>query len=95
MHLPDAAETIAGLEKTAAQVVLVATGGGTRGIAHLASTPGASSVLLEGLVPYARAAIDRLLGGPQEAYCSSRTARPRYERSSLSLPIELPGSSAP
>ena len=75
MHLPDAAATLAGLETAAAKVVLVATGGGTRAIAHLASTPGASSVVLEGLVPYARAAIDRLLGGPQEAYCSSRTAR--------------------
>jgi nicotinic acid mononucleotide adenylyltransferase len=32
-------------------------------------------VVLEGLVPYAREAIDRLLGGPQESYCSSRTAR--------------------
>ena len=75
MQLPDAAATIAGLETAAAKIVLVATGGGTRAIAHLASTPGASSVLLEGLVPYARAAIDRLLGGPQESYCSSRTAR--------------------
>jgi len=75
MHLPDAAATIAGLESAASKIVLVATGGGTRAIAHLTSTPGASSVVLEGLVPYARAAIDRLLGGPQEAYCSSRTAR--------------------
>lgn len=75
MHLPDAAATIADLETAAAKIVLVSSGGGTRAIAHLASTPGASSVVLEGLVPYARAAIDRLLGGPQESYCSSRTAR--------------------
>jgi nicotinic acid mononucleotide adenylyltransferase len=31
--------------------------------------------VLEATVPYARAAIDELLGGPQEAYCSPRTAR--------------------
>jgi nicotinic acid mononucleotide adenylyltransferase/nicotinamide mononucleotide (NMN) deamidase PncC len=55
--------------------VLVATGGGARAIAHLVGTPGASGVVVEGLVPYAREAIDRLLGGPQESYCSSRTAR--------------------
>ena len=75
MQLPDATTMIGGLENAGAKVVLVATGGGTRAIAHLVSTPGASSVVLEGLVPYAREAIDRLLGGPQEAYCSSRTAR--------------------
>jgi hypothetical protein len=32
-------------------------------------------VVLEALVPSARAAVDGLLGGPQEAYCSPRTAR--------------------
>jgi hypothetical protein len=31
--------------------------------------------VLEGLVPYARGAVDALLGGPQETYCSSRVAR--------------------
>jgi nicotinic acid mononucleotide adenylyltransferase len=75
MQLPDAAATIGGLEQAGAKVVLAATGGGARAIAHLVGTPGASSVVLEGLVPYAREAIDRLLGGPQESYCSSRTAR--------------------
>ena len=44
-------------------------------IPHLLATPGASSVVLECLVPYARDAVDRLLGGPQESYCSSRAAR--------------------
>ena len=75
MELPDAATMIGSLEQSGAKVVLVATGGGARAIAHLVSTPGASGVVLEGLVPYAREAIDRLLGGPQESYCSSRTAR--------------------
>jgi hypothetical protein len=75
MQLPDAATTIGGLEQAGAKVVLAATGGGARAIAHLVGTPGASSVVLEGLVPYAREAIDRLLGGTQESYCSSRTAR--------------------
>jgi nicotinamide mononucleotide (NMN) deamidase PncC len=75
MELPDAATTIGSLEQSGAKVVLAATGGGARAIAHLVSAPGASSVVLEGLVPYAREAIDRLLGGPQESYCSSRTAR--------------------
>ena len=75
MQLTDAATTISGLEQAGAKLVLAATGGGARAIADLVGTPGASSVVLEGLVPYAREAIDRLLSGPQESYCSSRTAR--------------------
>lgn len=56
-------------------MVLVSTGGGSQAIPHLVATPGASAVVLEGLVPYARASVDTLLGGPQETYCSSRAAR--------------------
>jgi nicotinic acid mononucleotide adenylyltransferase/nicotinamide mononucleotide (NMN) deamidase PncC len=57
------------------QLVMAATGGGSQAICALASTPGASEVLVEGLVPYSRHAIDRLLGGPQEQYCSPKAAR--------------------
>lgn len=73
--LPDTTPIIDALERAGGRVVLVATGGGARAISHLVGTPGASAVVIEGLVPYAREAIDRLLGGPQESYCSSRTAR--------------------
>jgi len=71
----DAAPLLAALEARGAKVVLIATGGGTQAISHLLATPGASGVVLECLVPYARAAVDRWLGGPQESYCSSRAAR--------------------
>lgn len=54
---------------------LVATGGGTSAIASLCGIPGASRVVMEGLVPYAAAAMDRLLGGRQEQYCSARASR--------------------
>ena len=57
------------------RLVLVSSGGGSAAIAALVGTPGASAVVLEGLVPYAREAVDALLGGPQESYCSARTAR--------------------
>jgi nicotinic acid mononucleotide adenylyltransferase/nicotinamide mononucleotide (NMN) deamidase PncC len=73
--LPDATPIIEALGRSGMRAVLVATGGGARAISHLVGTPGASDVVVEGLVPYAREAIDRLLGGPQESYCSSRTAR--------------------
>ena len=66
------------LERLAAEswkLSVVATGGGSGAISALCETPGASRVVVEGLVPYAREAIDRLLGGPQEQYCSERTAR--------------------
>ncbi|NCY01354.1 MAG: hypothetical protein EBX36_00165, partial [Planctomycetia bacterium] len=54
----DAAPLLAALEARGAKVVVVATGGGTQAISHLLSTPGASGVVLECLVPYARAAVD-------------------------------------
>ena len=54
---------------------MFATGGGSLAISHLLTTPGASQVVLGAEVPYARSAVDRLLGGPQETYCSSRAAR--------------------
>lgn len=74
-RLPDSADLLRGLENAGARVVLVTAGGGSGAVPHLVSTPGASAVVLEGLVPYARQAVDRLLGGSQETYCSSRTAR--------------------
>jgi nicotinic acid mononucleotide adenylyltransferase/nicotinamide mononucleotide (NMN) deamidase PncC len=74
-RLPDPADLLGGLEAAGARIVIVATGGGSAAIPHLVSTPGASAVVLEGLVPYAREAVDRLLGAPQETYCSSRAAR--------------------
>lgn len=75
MPLPDPAALIEGLEASGARLVMVTTGGGSEAISHLVGTPGASGVVLAGAVPYARAAIDDWLGGPQETYCSSRAAR--------------------
>lgn len=73
--LIDSATLLGQFEQSGSQAVIVSTGGGSQAISHLLSTPGASSVVLECLVPYARQAVDRLLGGPQESFCSSRTAR--------------------
>jgi len=75
LSFPDPAGLIERLAAADRRVVMVSTGGGSEAIAHLVSTPGASAVVLEGLVPYARASVDALLGGPQETYCSSRAAR--------------------
>jgi nicotinic acid mononucleotide adenylyltransferase/nicotinamide mononucleotide (NMN) deamidase PncC len=73
--LPDPVAVLESLDRQAARMVLVSTGGGSPAISHLLTTPGASRVVLECLVPYAREAVDLWLGGPQETYCSSRTAR--------------------
>lgn len=75
MQTPDSADLIAALSAEGARVVVVSTGGGARAISQLVTTPGSSAVMLEGLVPYARTAVDTLLGGHQESYCSPRTAR--------------------
>ena len=72
---PDFPRLIDALASDAARLVMVASGGGSSAITQLVATPGASRVVLEGLVPYARAAVDEILGGPQESYCSSRTTR--------------------
>lgn len=74
-EFPDAAAMLEPLAMRQARLVIVATGGGSQAISQLAGTAGASSVLVEGLVPYARETIDRLLGGVQEQYCSPRAAR--------------------
>ena len=63
------------LRQIGSQLVLVATGGGSEAIPLLLTEPGASAVVLEAVVPYCRQAIDQLLGGSQEAYCSDLTAR--------------------
>jgi len=75
MSLPDPVALIESLERVHARAVIGSTGGGSQAISHLVTTPGSSAIVLEALVPYAREAVDRLLGGSQESYCSSRTAR--------------------
>ncbi len=75
MHLPDPSRLLDSLAASGSKLCLIATGGGSPVIPHLLTTPGVSRVVLEALVPYARTAIDGLLGGPQESYCSPATAR--------------------
>lgn len=75
MHLPDPVALIESLARADSRLAMVATGGGSPAIPHLLTTPGASRAVVEALVPYSRESVDRLLGGPQESYCSSRAAR--------------------
>ncbi len=55
--------------------VLAVTGGGSLAISDLLTTPGASRVVLEALVPYSLPALVELLQHPVEQACSARTAR--------------------
>jgi nicotinic acid mononucleotide adenylyltransferase len=73
--LPGHGRLVTALAGADARLVVSTSGGGSAAIPALVTTPGASRVVLEANVPYARAAVDELLGGPQESYCSSRTAR--------------------
>lgn len=75
MQPPNPADLIDKLAALEARTVIASAGGGSRGVSRLMSTPGASTVVLEALVPSAREVVDRLLGGPQESYCSPRAAR--------------------
>lgn len=57
------------------QGVFYITGGGSRFIEEMLTTPGASGSVLEVRVPYASQALSDLLGRPPEQACSSTTAR--------------------
>ena len=57
------------------QCVVSVTGGGSRAIAELLAVPGASASVLEAVVPYAPAALERWLGGPPDQACSEPAAR--------------------
>jgi nicotinic acid mononucleotide adenylyltransferase/nicotinamide mononucleotide (NMN) deamidase PncC len=63
------------LNRFSAQVVVVVSGGGTQVIPQLLAEGGASNVMLEALVPYAKSAVAEFLGGNPDAYCSDRTTR--------------------
>ena len=63
------------LNRFGAQVVVVVSGGGTQVIPQLLAEGGASNVMLEALVPYAKSAVAEFLGGNPDAYCSDRTTR--------------------
>lgn len=68
-------EIIERIHASGRQLVLSITGGGSRAIAELLEVGGASATVLEAVVPYAAAALDRWLGGPAEHYCTEHTAR--------------------
>jgi hypothetical protein len=74
MNVP-LAEIIRRIHDAPLRIVLVVTGGGSGAIGELLKVPGASRTLLEAVVPYTSRAVDRLLGGPPEHYCSADTGR--------------------
>lgn len=57
------------------QLVLAATGGGSRAIGELLSVPGGSKSVLEAIVPYSSEALVDFLHAQPEHFCSPRTAR--------------------
>jgi hypothetical protein len=57
------------------QIVLAATGGGSRAIADLLEVPGGSRTLLAAVVPYSAGAMIDFLGSRPDEFCSHRTAR--------------------
>jgi nicotinamide mononucleotide (NMN) deamidase PncC len=75
MREVDAASLVARIHDAPIQLALAITGGGSRAIAELLEVPGGSRTLLEAVVPYSSTALEDLLGGTPEQFCSSRTAR--------------------
>ncbi len=75
MQLSEPHHLIAALAAAERRLVVVSTGGGSLVVPSFAATPGASEVTLAAHVPSSRMAVDRMVGGPQESYCSSKMAR--------------------
>jgi nicotinic acid mononucleotide adenylyltransferase/nicotinamide mononucleotide (NMN) deamidase PncC len=67
-------ELIEAIHMAGCPFVLAVTGGGSRSASSLLEVPGASSSVLEVVVPYARSALEHWLGGSVDAACSQRTA---------------------
>ena len=63
------------LQHAGAQIVLIVSGGGSEVISQLLTQGGASKIILEALVPYARTAMTELLGSEPRNYCTDQVAR--------------------
>lgn len=72
---PQLVDLVRQIHDTPQKIVLYITGGGSGAVSELLRVPGASRTLLEAVVPYTARALDDLLGGPPEHYCSPATAR--------------------
>ena len=69
------AQRIAEFRAASFRFVVAITGGGSAFISDYLAIPGASSSLIEALVPYSRNATDAFLGKAPESYCSETTSR--------------------
>jgi hypothetical protein len=66
---------VAAIHAAPTRLVLAITGGGSGAIGWLLEVPGASSTVLEAVVPYSEGSLARWLGGPSDQACSAPTAR--------------------
>ncbi|XP_061992261.1 uncharacterized protein LOC133710254 isoform X1 [Rosa rugosa] len=81
------------IHSTPTQSVLYLSGGASQAVAWLLSVPGASSTVLETVVPYSRMSMIQLLGKIPDKFCSQHTAEEMallaYNRA---LKLSSPGS---
>lgn len=68
-------KTITDIHNAGARLVIAVTGGGASAISALLTVPGASRSVVEAIVPYDAAALERFLGKAPEQACSLTTAR--------------------
>ena len=68
-------ERIFQVHKSPCKVILAITGGGAEIIGELLRHGSGSATVLDAVVPYGTAAMDRFLGRKPEKYCSEKTAR--------------------
>jgi hypothetical protein len=70
-----APELVRRIHAAPGQMVLVITGGGSRAISDLLTVPGGSRTVLEAIVPYSAASLEKFLNARPENFCSAATAR--------------------
>jgi hypothetical protein len=71
----DVQALIAQIHDSGTMAVIAIAGGGSRALAWLQAVPGCSRTLIEGTIPYSRAAMIAFLGAEPENYASAGTAR--------------------
>ncbi len=88
--LPDDVRAVAQrLHDAPAVAALAVTGAGASALAWLLAVPGASRTLLEGRVPYARSALDELLGGEPPGPVVSRDTSVALARAARERAVAL------
>eukprot|EP00775_Hariotina_reticulata_P008030 gene8030-8226_t len=91
---PDVEQLVRAIHGSSTKAAVLVTGGAAQGASWLLGVPGASSTVLEVVVPYSRGSLMDVLGQEPLQYCSADTAlalaRAAYRRAAALSSIDVP-----